>query len=188
MSTAITIPTSSKGYYLRPNELYVPVEEYLRTAYDPDMDYVDGHLEERNLGEFDHSMLQRALLKVLLSREREWNIWALPECRLHVEPNRFRVPDITVIPRGEKPDRIVREAPLLCIEVLSPEDTFKRILYRVEDYVAMGVKNVWVLDPESDRVFTVRNGEQRWTDERILTVDGTDIRVDLDAVAADLAD
>ena len=188
MSTAITIPTSSKGYYLRPNELFVPVEEYLRTVYDPDMDYVDGHLEERNLGEFEHSALQGALLQVLLQKQRVWGIRALPECRLQVAPNRFRVPDIMVIPRGEKPDRIVRNAPLLCIEVLSPEDTFKRILYRVEDYVAMGVKHVWVLDPKSDRVFTVRNDEQRWTDERILTVDGTDIQVDLDAVAADLAD
>jgi len=30
---------------------YVSVEEYLHTVYEPDMDYVDGVLEDRNVGE-----------------------------------------------------------------------------------------------------------------------------------------
>ena len=188
MATAITLPTSPRGYYLRPNEVYVPVEEYLRSTYDPDMDYVDGHLEERNLGEFDHSDFQSALLTFLRNHAREWRIYAVAECRLQVKPNRFRIPDIMVLSLGHKPDRIVREAPLLCIEILSPEDTFKRITYRVDDYVEMGVKDVWVLDPEDGRVFTHAKGERRWTEARTLTVDGTHIRVDLDELAADLAD
>ena len=33
----------------------VPVEEYLRTTYRPDCDYVDGEVLERNVGEKDHS-------------------------------------------------------------------------------------------------------------------------------------
>ena len=114
-------------------------------------------------------------------------IQVLPECRLQVNPNRFRIPDIMVIRREQKPDRIVREAPLLCIEVLSPDDTYKRILYRVDDYVEMGVKDVWVLDPEDGRVFTHANGERRWTDSRVLTVEGTPIKVDLEKIASDLA-
>ncbi len=187
-ATQINLPTSPKGYHLRPGEVYVPLEEYLRTAYDPDMDYVDGHLEERNLGDFDHADLQSALLTVLRQNSREWNVYALAECRLQVKPDRFRVPDIMVIARGEKPDRIVREAPLLCIEVLSPDDTIRRILFRVDDYAEMGVKNIWVIDPGTGRVFTAVNGERRWTEERVLRVAGTDIHVDLDAIAADLAD
>ena len=35
----------------------VPVEEYLRTTYEPDMEYVDGQLVERHVGEFRHSWL-----------------------------------------------------------------------------------------------------------------------------------
>ena len=34
--------------------LPVSVEEYLHSVYEPDLDYVDGRLEERNMGEFDH--------------------------------------------------------------------------------------------------------------------------------------
>lgn len=188
MATAITLPVSPRGYYLRPDEVFIPVEEYLRTTYRPDMDYVDGHLEDRNMGEIDHSLLQRALMKALLQFEREWNVWVLPECRLQVQAERFRIPDIMVIPRAQKPDRIVSKAPLLCIEVLSPEDTYKRILNRVDDYVAMGVNDVWVLDPGDGRVFTHANGVRKWVENRILTVEGTPIRVDLDEIAADLAD
>ena len=36
----------------------IPVEEYLRTTYRPDCDYVDGEVRERNLGAFDHSSTQ----------------------------------------------------------------------------------------------------------------------------------
>ncbi len=34
------------------------VEEYLRTPFRPDVDFVDGVIEERNLGEWDHAWLQ----------------------------------------------------------------------------------------------------------------------------------
>lgn len=188
MATTPAFPIDRPTYSLREHEIFVSLEEYLRTGYDPDMDYVDGHLEERNLGETEHSRLQGALLKAFLVKERDWQIRVYPECRLQVRADRFRVPDILILPRISNPSGIVREAPLLCIEVLSPEDTMRRILYRVDDYAAMGVANVWVLDPEYRRVFVVTQGERRWIEERVLTVAGTQIRVDLDAIAADLAD
>ncbi len=42
-------------------EPIVSVEEYLRTSYRPDRDFVDGIVEERNLGEYEHSRLQGKL-------------------------------------------------------------------------------------------------------------------------------
>ena len=39
-------------------ERFIPVEEYLRTSYRPDCDYVDGRVEERNWGEFEHGRIQ----------------------------------------------------------------------------------------------------------------------------------
>jgi hypothetical protein len=42
----------------------IPVEEYLATSYRPDCDYVDGEIEERNVGEFDHSFLQGLLFRL----------------------------------------------------------------------------------------------------------------------------
>lgn len=46
----------------------VPVEEYLRTSYDPDREYVDGRLVERHVGEYSHSRLQTLITIILGSR------------------------------------------------------------------------------------------------------------------------
>ncbi|MGI4756320.1 MAG: Uma2 family endonuclease [Janthinobacterium lividum] len=179
---------SPRGYPLRASERYIPVEKYLRTTYHPDRDYVDGHLEIRNTGNWEHGDLQSALVAYLRTHAREWGIYAVAECRLQVKPDNFRIPDVMVVSREKKPELIIRDAPLLCIEVLSPDDTVKRIMCRVEDYIAMGVKAVWVLEPKRSEVLVVSRTESRWTDARVLTVEGTAIRVDLDEIAADLAD
>jgi Uma2 family endonuclease len=33
------------------------------------------------------------------------------------------------------------------VEILSPEDRMSRVQDRIDDYFAMGVSNVWVVDP-----------------------------------------
>ena len=40
------------------------------------MEYVDGELEERNVGEFDHNMIQRAILFWFYLHEKERGIRA----------------------------------------------------------------------------------------------------------------
>ena len=37
----------------------ISVAEYLRSDFQPDREYVDGEIQERNLGEKDHSRIQR---------------------------------------------------------------------------------------------------------------------------------
>jgi hypothetical protein len=61
------------------DEPYVTVEEYLQTSYRPDCDYVDGRVEERNVGEFDHGYLQ-TLLAVLFTNNRD--AWAFAQSRM----------------------------------------------------------------------------------------------------------
>ncbi len=43
-------------------ETLIPVEEYLRTSYSPDVEYVDGALVERNVGDWLHSLVQRNII------------------------------------------------------------------------------------------------------------------------------
>lgn len=47
----------------------------------------------------------------------------------------------------------MRTPPLLCIEILSPEDSFGNMRTRVRDYLDMGVPEVWVIDPSTRTVF-----------------------------------
>jgi len=63
---------------------HVPVEEYLRTTYEPDMDYVDGELVDRHVGERKHSRLQTLLVFALGSRERAKGFHVHTEVRMRV--------------------------------------------------------------------------------------------------------
>jgi len=130
----------------------ISVEEYLRTSYRPDCDYIDGHIEERNLGEWDHANLQTAIAIYFGNRRKQWGINVVVEQRVQVSPTRFRIPDVCVI-LGEPDGQILRKPPFICIEVVSPEDRLNRLEQRIEDFLAMGVAYVWVIDPPTRKAY-----------------------------------
>jgi Uma2 family endonuclease len=131
----------------------VSVEEYLRTSYRPDCEYIDGVIQERNLGESDHSDLQMALSAHLYNHQKEWKIRVLLEQRVQVRATRFRVPDICVILGREPVALIITKPPFICIEILSRDDTLASMQDRIDDYLAMGVRYVWLVNPRSRRAF-----------------------------------
>ncbi|MBV9612040.1 MAG: Uma2 family endonuclease [Acidobacteriaceae bacterium] len=139
----------------------VPVSEYLATSYRPDVDYVDGEIQERNLGEWPHSRAQALVLAFLLQRERQWGIRAVPEQRVQVSPTRFRIPDVCVILSSDPITPILKQPPFLCIEILSREDTVSRLNERLADYFRFGVRYVWVIDPLARRAFVYTPGHMQ---------------------------
>jgi Uma2 family endonuclease len=84
-----------------------------------------------------------------------------------------------VLPRGRKYARVIRDTPLLCIEVLSPEDTWTRIRERLNDYLAMGVEHVWCFEPEAREVRRYAADGFVKVTEPELAVAGTAIRVSI---------
>jgi Uma2 family endonuclease len=159
----------------------VPLEEYLNTVYHPDCDYVDGRVEERNLGEFEHGDLQTTIAEYLRQNAKRFRVRTVVETRVQVAPGRFRIPDVCCIRKRPK-GQIITEPPVLCIEILSPEDRFSRVEARIADFLAMGVPYVWVIDPENlNRSFVYERGQSpspREVTERVLTAG--EIRLNLD--------
>jgi hypothetical protein len=51
--------------------VHISLEEYLHTDYEPDCDYVDGVIEERNVGGRRHSRTLARLAVWLRSKELE---------------------------------------------------------------------------------------------------------------------
>src|SRR5580658_3376549 len=105
----------------------VTIEEYLSTSYRPDCDYVDGEVKERNLGTKDHSKLQDEVLGWFRDRRRELRVRAFPEQRVRVAPRRFRIPDVCVFPLPEPDQQVFTQPPYICIEILSPDDSFRKL-------------------------------------------------------------
>jgi Uma2 family endonuclease len=73
----------------------------------------------------------------------------------------------------------VRQAPFLCIEILSSEDRVSRLNERLSDYFQMGVRYVWVLDPLSKRAFCYTPGEMHEVLDGVLRANNPDISVPL---------
>lgn len=154
----------------------ISVEEYLKTVYRPDCDYVDGVVEERKSGERDHSDIQGNLVTFFRSRFRQTGIKAYSEWRFPVKPTRFRVPDV-IVTRGTPAEQILTTAPLLCVEILSPEDKFSRLTERVQEYLDFGVPVVWVVDPAERCIWIYRPTGMQQAAGQSIHLDGTDITV-----------
>lgn len=169
-----------------PHPIKVSVSEYLATSYRPDCDYVDGEVQERNLGEKEHAILQGALNFIFLTNRKAWNIEVYPELRVQVSATRFRVPDITVTPAALKWERILRTPALLFVEVLSPEDTMGRLRQRVDDYLKFGTEHIWVIDPEQRKGYFCTKASFHEPESGVLIVPGTPIQVVLSELFAEL--
>ena len=164
----------------------ISVEEYLATSYRPDRELIEGQLLERNLGEYDHSNLQTALAAWFRNRRYEWNIRVVVEQRVRVKPDRFRIPDVCVISRDQPVEPIFTHPPLLCIEVLSKDDTLRSIEDRVDDYIAFGVPNVWIIDPAKQRAYVCTKGSFIEPEDGILAIPDSPIQIPLKDLFADL--
>ena len=118
------------------------IEEYLRTSYHPDVHYVDGIIEERDtgdeddaVGEFEHNTFQIAIGSAFWVHRHEWAIKPVTEQRIRIDSNRVRVCDVAVL-RAESPrEAVTVTPPLICIEILSPEDRLSRAKEVLADYL-----------------------------------------------------
>jgi Uma2 family endonuclease len=162
----------------------VPLSEYLETTYQPDCEWIDGEVRERNLGELPHASVQAFFTAFFTIRKREFGIRVYPELRVQVSDQRYRIPDILVLRNSDPADAIVKVAPLLCIEILSRDDRMTDMQEKVDDYLEMGVEMVWVIDPRRRKAFQTDGQSLQPVME--LTVLGTPIRVDVAEVFAEL--
>ena len=136
----------------------VSLEEYLHTIYEPDCDYVDGEVQERNVGEKEHSRAERRIIRYLCDRYPDSADYVFPELRIRIRATRYRIPDLCVLREDAPDEQVPSHPPVLCIEILSPEDRMSRYLARVNDYFEMGVPSCWIIDPIARRGWVVTPG------------------------------
>ena len=164
----------------------VSIEEYLSMEFEHDCEYVDGRIEERDLGEFEHAYVQGLLTTLFNNHRADWGVYALPEQRVQTLKTHFRVPDITILREGSKREGILTHPPLLVIEVQSPDIPLRKTENKSAEYLAFGIEHVWVIDPYARVAYRgtpkglelVRSGE--------LDIPGTPIRVSAQEIFAEL--
>ena len=127
----------------------VSEQEYLNTSYEPECEFEDGVLIERNVGTEKHSELQLALGAYFFRRRKGWNICVYTEMRFRVRPGKYMTPDVAVILNPAPAGPVFSSPPLIWIEILAPEDRHVRVNKKVQDVLDFGAGYVWVIDPET---------------------------------------
>jgi Uma2 family endonuclease len=158
-----------------------PLEVYLHSSFEPDAEYVDGFIEERPMGEYDHSTWQHAVELWFASHASEWGIRVRPELRVQVAKTRFRVPDVTVLDRNLPVEQIITHTPIAVIEILSPEDSLSRILNKLSDYERMGIRGIIVISPAGEH-FRYQSGNLIKLAETSFDLPGSACRFDLEEI------
>jgi len=173
------------GYSATSEDLWT-VREYLSTSWSPDREFVNGRIEERNLGEKEHSIIQRFLTVLFALKRAEWGVEVFPELRTQTAARNFRVPDVLVVRAGESFERYVTRPPLIAVEILSPEDTLRAMQGKAAEYRRFGVENVWIIDPEPRIAYRYTTAGLEEVHSGELTVPGTPIRMVLSELFAEL--
>jgi Uma2 family endonuclease len=163
------------------------LEYYLHETWSPDREFVNGEIVERNLGEKSHAAWQIALCRLLSDLRMSANIRVYPELRLQTSATNFRIPDVMAIDRNAPDEEIITHAPLLCVEILCPEDRYSKMEEKVEEYFRMGVPAVWIIDPRTQTGYQCEGARVAdWRVTATLVVPGTTIRIEMSALLADL--
>ena len=71
--------------------LLLSIDEYLKTSYKPDLDFVDGVLEARNVGTYEHGKIQGWLFHIFTLNAEQWATDPVVEQRIRVRMEKIRV-------------------------------------------------------------------------------------------------
>ena len=82
------------------------------------------------------------------------------------DPDTVRGPDVSfysIARQPQMPEDYFEIPPDLAVEVLSPDDRRKKVREKIAEYVASGVRLIWLVDPDAETV-TVYAGSMRGTE------------------------
>ena len=138
----------------------VTLDEYLNTSYEPDMDFVDGVLVRRNVGNQSHGRLQLIIGAYFRQFRHSHRIELFGDTRLLVDAKtgRHRIPDVMAVATPFREGKAVVDVPVIVVEIKSPDDTFDDIIDRCFEYQELGVPNVLVMDPDKRRAWIFEHG------------------------------
>ena len=125
-------------------ETLIPVDEYLITSCDPGVEYVDGVLVERNVGDWLNGLVQSSLIFALRLTYPE--VFVIPELRSRRARSVSAFPMsvcCSILPKT----KYLLDAAFVAIEILSEVERMTRIMEKLEEYEQKGGPNIWVIDP-----------------------------------------
>jgi Uma2 family endonuclease len=103
-----------------------------------------------------------------------------------VGENRVRICDIAMVQANLPDEQVGTTPPVICVEVMSPEDHLSRAITVLSDYRTLGVPNIWLIDPQERLAYTYGPGGLEQQQDLVLRALGTEIALDVNDLFADL--
>jgi Putative restriction endonuclease len=113
--------------------------------------------------------------------ETSWQLEALPDVRVQVSAENYRVPDICLRPLANPDLRFVTTVPAAVIEVLSPEDSVSDCRERIADYLQKGIPGIWIMDPKTRKGWDCSSGN--WIESVVFRMPDSPVYLDLGKIA-----
>ncbi|MEM6351782.1 MAG: Uma2 family endonuclease [Cyanobacteria bacterium P01_D01_bin.14] len=136
-------------------------EEYVAHLTQSEQRYelVDGSLVEMNPPTFRHLLIAKFLEKQfdakIQSGQQPW--LAFREAGVRTGLRKSRLTDVYVLHRDQVSEMldesaICQTAPILIVEVISPDSVSRDYRHKRSEYAALGVQEYWVVDPIEEKV------------------------------------
>jgi Uma2 family endonuclease len=144
---------------IAPTRRYTP-QDLLTMPDGNRYELVDGELVEQHVGtksQWIGARLARFLGNYAEDRGMGWVITEGSYQCFPDDPGKVRRPDVTFVaagrfPGNEPPEGHCTIVPDLAVEVVSPNDTYSEVEEKVREYLDVGVRLVWVIDPPTESV------------------------------------
>ena len=129
----------------------IRAEDYLRMTFEHDAEFVHGDIIERKMPDYIHGRIEYLLSFEFGRVAQAHALYPCVEVRMKVAPDTYRIPDFAVFVGASPQQRVPDTAPLVIIEIVSPDDRHSDLMQKLEEYRAWGVQNIWVIDPATQR-------------------------------------
>jgi Uma2 family endonuclease len=142
-------------------------EDYLTLPDTPKAEWVDGEVVIVNVPPVpDHGVAQVALGALLMPL---FPMRVMADVDLVLPRNRIRRPDLMVVAETQT-GRWVTDAPLVCVEILSPTTRSEDLLRKSREYAEAGVDQYWIVYLDLPSIEVLRNTGGAWETAVVLDV------------------
>jgi|HubBroStandDraft_6_1064221.scaffolds.fasta_scaffold181931_1 Uma2 family endonuclease len=127
----------------------ITAEQYLRMTFEPDAEFVRGEIVERAMPDYLHGRLEYLISLAFGRLIQSSRLYPCLEVRMKLAADVYRIPDVAVFTESQQP--VPDTPPLIAIEILSKDDRHSDVMQKLEEYLAWGIANIWVVDPITKR-------------------------------------
>lgn len=137
----------------------MPYADYRALPDSVRAEWVDGEVVMTPSPSYRHQQAARRLANILERALSE--LYVVEAVTVVLPSSRERIPDVVAVTREPEGSRI-HETPVLVVEVLSPGSWSEDTARKSPEYLAAGVQQFWVVDPENRWIDVLERQGSQW--------------------------